>query len=488
MKIVIGLFVLLACITAEAQTRIDLSTQSRHVDFSEALSTRPFKIGSSLPSTCTTGDMFFHTNASPTNVIYACTATNMWMLQSSGPQMNISDGEIGILTRTSDGLVSRTLAAGTGLAIGDGSGQAGNPRISADIASQAESEAGIAAGKLMTPERTRQAFQAWSPLPSQIGKAGSVLTTNGTTMSWQWKLNIPASGTQSLASAGATISADRAYVNVSPSSSLVLTSTPTIVDGSDGQFVTIVNVSATNTLTLRDEATAAGSNLRLGGANLVLGPRQSASLVYSSAVGDWIITQKPGEGGTSAPSAPAQVPTYLTDYFYTAAGLTDVNGPRIAGGWATPSTYSVGVNTYWGDGKNYAYIEFEPGDIGYYRTTIPPNWANGPVTLALDATISPGCGNGTAVTLEASSRILAAGDDTSYGDGVGTGSAAYGSESPLTFITAGAHLLHKSSGGPISTSAWTAGETVSIRLRRSDSNSCYLRLHGMLIGWRKLLQ
>lgn len=297
MRIVIGLLALLAYTTAEAQTRIDLSTQSRHVDFSEALSTRPFKIGSALPSVYTTGDMFFHTNASPTNVIYACTATNTWVLQSSGSQLNISEGEIGILTRTSDGLVSRTLAAGTGLAIGDGNGQTGNPRISADIASQAESEAGVASGKLMTPERTAQAFAAWSPIPALTGNSGKVLTNNGTTTSWTRAPALGCTGTQTLANGSATIAADSQHICVSPSSSLTLISAPTIVDGVDGQIAIITNEHASNSVTLQDESLLASTNLKLGGTNVTLAPKESMTLVFDNALSLWVPLVKASTGG-----------------------------------------------------------------------------------------------------------------------------------------------------------------------------------------------
>lgn len=66
------------------QTSIDLRTQSKSVDFSNALSTRPVKSGIVLPALCMTGELYFKTNAPAGANLYACTALNTWTLQSGG--------------------------------------------------------------------------------------------------------------------------------------------------------------------------------------------------------------------------------------------------------------------------------------------------------------------------------------------------------------------------------------------------------------------
>jgi hypothetical protein len=66
------------------QTAIDLRTQSKSVDFSAASSTRPLKTGTSLPATCTAGEMFFKTDAPAGSNLYGCTAANSWSLQAGG--------------------------------------------------------------------------------------------------------------------------------------------------------------------------------------------------------------------------------------------------------------------------------------------------------------------------------------------------------------------------------------------------------------------
>ena len=61
---------------AWGQTQIDLRTQSKSVDFSSAATTKTAKTGATLPSTCSPGEIFFNTAATPGANLYACTAAN----------------------------------------------------------------------------------------------------------------------------------------------------------------------------------------------------------------------------------------------------------------------------------------------------------------------------------------------------------------------------------------------------------------------------
>ena len=69
---------------AAGQTRVDLRTQSKSVDFSGAAETIPFKTGTVLPAVCNTGDLFFNTAASAGSNVYACTAPNIWTPEAGG--------------------------------------------------------------------------------------------------------------------------------------------------------------------------------------------------------------------------------------------------------------------------------------------------------------------------------------------------------------------------------------------------------------------
>jgi hypothetical protein len=67
-----------AAIAANAQTQVDLRTQSRNVDFSTASSTKPIRTGTTLPSTCSSGEMFFKTDTIPGQNLQMCTGSNTW--------------------------------------------------------------------------------------------------------------------------------------------------------------------------------------------------------------------------------------------------------------------------------------------------------------------------------------------------------------------------------------------------------------------------
>src|ERR1700693_5882827 len=73
-------YVLLAS-AASGQTLVDLKNQSKSVDFSGAITTKPFKAGTILPATCGVGEAFYQTNAPAGANLYTCTALNAWTLQ-----------------------------------------------------------------------------------------------------------------------------------------------------------------------------------------------------------------------------------------------------------------------------------------------------------------------------------------------------------------------------------------------------------------------
>lgn len=71
-------------VPAYGQTRVDLKTQGKNVDFTAATSTKPFKSGTALPAGCSVGEVFFKTDASAGRNWYACTSVNVWTLESGG--------------------------------------------------------------------------------------------------------------------------------------------------------------------------------------------------------------------------------------------------------------------------------------------------------------------------------------------------------------------------------------------------------------------
>ena len=67
-----------------AQTAIDLRTQAKNVDFSQASTTKPNKSGAALPATCGAGETFFLTSAPAGGNLYGCAAANAWSPLGSG--------------------------------------------------------------------------------------------------------------------------------------------------------------------------------------------------------------------------------------------------------------------------------------------------------------------------------------------------------------------------------------------------------------------
>jgi hypothetical protein len=73
------------CALATGQTRIDMHSQAKNIDFSQATSTRPFPVGSTLPAVCAAGEAYFKTTAPAGRNLYLCTATNIWTpVESTG--------------------------------------------------------------------------------------------------------------------------------------------------------------------------------------------------------------------------------------------------------------------------------------------------------------------------------------------------------------------------------------------------------------------
>jgi hypothetical protein len=79
-----------------AQTRIDLRTQAKSVDFSSAASTSPSATGTTLPATCTAGQTFIKTSALLGQNWYICTAANQWTVQ--GIELPALTGSAGVLS------------------------------------------------------------------------------------------------------------------------------------------------------------------------------------------------------------------------------------------------------------------------------------------------------------------------------------------------------------------------------------------------------
>jgi hypothetical protein len=70
-----------------SQTQVDIRTQGRNFDLSSANTTKPLKAGTALPAQCSTGEMFFKTDAAAGQNVYGCVAMNSWQVQSGSGGM-----------------------------------------------------------------------------------------------------------------------------------------------------------------------------------------------------------------------------------------------------------------------------------------------------------------------------------------------------------------------------------------------------------------
>jgi hypothetical protein len=100
------------------QTLINLGTQGKNIDFSNAPSTRPEKTGTAPPATCSVGDLFFNTTAPLGQNLYGCGATNTWAaLGGNGNSLLMDPGANGLVQRTAPS-TTIAVAAPTGTVVG----------------------------------------------------------------------------------------------------------------------------------------------------------------------------------------------------------------------------------------------------------------------------------------------------------------------------------------------------------------------------------
>ena len=120
-----------------------------------------------------------------------------------------------------------------------------------------------------------------------VVNAGGFNANNGITTTLSGKVNATPAAAQSVTGVGVALAPTRMIHEFTSDGNYTLTVAPSIADGTDGQFCLLVNVGA-NTVTISDQGTLPSSNLRLTGATLAVGPRDSVLLYYSGDVGDWV--------------------------------------------------------------------------------------------------------------------------------------------------------------------------------------------------------
>ncbi|MBV9781860.1 MAG: hypothetical protein JOY62_18000 [Acidobacteriaceae bacterium] len=72
---------------ALAQTSVNLADQSHNADFANFAFTRTMSVGTSVPSTCSVGQLFFNTSAPAGQNVYGCSQTNTWSALGAMPAL-----------------------------------------------------------------------------------------------------------------------------------------------------------------------------------------------------------------------------------------------------------------------------------------------------------------------------------------------------------------------------------------------------------------
>jgi hypothetical protein len=85
-------------------TQIDLRLQSKNIDFTAANATKPFKTGTTLPASCSVGEIFYKLDAPAGSNLYACTTLNAWTLEQGAG----GGGGASMASQLGDFLVART--------------------------------------------------------------------------------------------------------------------------------------------------------------------------------------------------------------------------------------------------------------------------------------------------------------------------------------------------------------------------------------------
>lgn len=106
------MLLVIACLVMTGQQTQQGSTiawPNSNWDLSTAAVTRPMRIGTTLPATCTVGSLFYKSDATAGANLYACTAVNSWTLESGGGGSGITN-LTGDVTAAGPGSVAATLA------------------------------------------------------------------------------------------------------------------------------------------------------------------------------------------------------------------------------------------------------------------------------------------------------------------------------------------------------------------------------------------
>ena len=154
-----------------------LSTAELNILDGATLSTAELNILDGVPATLTATELGY------VDGVTSAIQTQLNAKQASDADLTAIAGlsSNGMIARTGAGTAAaRTVTAGTGIAVTNGDGVSGNPTVAADLASQAEAEAGTDNTKVMTPLRLRNALNASGSAPVYACRAWVNFNGTGT--------------------------------------------------------------------------------------------------------------------------------------------------------------------------------------------------------------------------------------------------------------------------------------------------------------------
>ncbi len=157
----------------DAQTKIDLRTQAKSVDFSGASYTLPSQTGPVLPATCAVGATFILTTSLAGQNWYICTSTNQWTAQGSAlPSTTGNNG--GVLSTNGSSLLWTAFG-------GDISGAPGSISVNRLLGRQLN-PAAPSAGQVLGWDGSQWSAQTVTispPVATVFGRTGAIAAQTG---------------------------------------------------------------------------------------------------------------------------------------------------------------------------------------------------------------------------------------------------------------------------------------------------------------------
>lgn len=450
------------------------------VDHSAAGSTKPVKTGTATPGTCAVGELFYDTDATAGSNLFGCTATNTWTLLGGVGGGNLD----GVTTVTSTATPTLTCSSTvnafymvltanvtnitvascadrsfTILFVQDGTGgrtvtwPAGfvnPPTVNTTISAVAVSATfrANAAGTSFYTEGHGEQMSA-GPLgalvidrtvyPPTTDIIPTVVPRLAAANIWAGNNAWTPSTSQAITAVGNTILCNANNVQVDPNGTYTLTSTPTIADAAnDGTRCVITNLDTALTLTIQDESALASSNLRLGGSNIAIGPRQSVALIYNSTLGVWVregISAAGGGATTRSVEIPIHVPvcgtanspnpSFTTTQVIPAGNQVIFETFSTAAAWQVCYAYMIDHATDW-----HGFVQ---------GIMLPANYATSGQTVTL--TLISGVTSVDTGTVGGRIRAGCSALDTSVGHRA-IPAPTYGADSTFTITGSGAERFH----------------------------------------------